>query len=284
MLLNFLTYHAPQSALEAAKLYASLPDVKILAGGTFLLNSLKLSKRKGRKTPQNVISLRKATDLKGIALSGDQLVLKAMTTVTELFESPLLTDNLSVIKTVCRNISSNPIRNMATVGGNLTCRYTWTELGAVLMALDADMHFLDGDGKASVISAEEFFKNAAKSDKLFTHVAVPKNKDIAVAYRRVAKSVNVDIPLFGVCLRTKFKGDSFSETKVTVNNGTAFAQRDTTLENFLNGASTKNGVAEEALAHLNTAIYDTRSDDYKKAMFRVSIRSAIRELIERRAS
>lgn len=281
MLLNSLTYHAPQTTQEAAKLYATLDDVKILAGGTFLLNNLKLNKRKGRKTPQNVISLRKASDLKGISISDNRLIVKAMTTVTELFESPLLTDNLAVLKTVCRNISSNPIRNMATVGGNLTCRYTWTELGAAVMALDGQLHFLDGEGKETAVSAEEFFKNAAKSDQLFTHISVPKDPARSVAYRRVKKSINVDIPLLAVCVTTRFQKDKFSDTRVTVNNGVAFAQRDTALEKFLNSASTNNGVAEEALENLTTAIYDTRSDDYKKEMFRVSLRGAIRELAER---
>jgi CO/xanthine dehydrogenase FAD-binding subunit len=282
MLLNSLTYHAPETIPEAAKLYATLKDVKILAGGTFLLNSLKLSKRKGRKTPQNVLSLRKIPELKGIAISGDRLIIKAMTTVTELFESPLLTENLSVLKTVCRNISSNLIRNMATVGGNLTCRYTWTELGAAVMALDGRMHFLDGDGQETTVAVEEFFKNAAKSDKLFTHISIPKDKTRSVAYRRVKKSINVDIPLLAVCVTTRFQNDKFSDTRVTVNNGVAFAQRDAVLEDFLNSASTKNGVAEKALKNLSTAIYDTRSDDYKKEMFRVSIQSAIQELVERR--
>ena len=104
MLLNPITYHAPASALDAAKLYATLPDARILAGGTFLLNSLKLLKRKGMKTPQNVISLKNVTDLKGISLEGDTLIVKSMTTITDLFNSPLLTDNFSVLHTVCRNI------------------------------------------------------------------------------------------------------------------------------------------------------------------------------------
>ena len=159
MLLNPLTLHLPKSALEAAKLFKELEDVKVLAGGTFLLNSMKLLKHKGTKTAKNVLSLAKAEDLKGIELKGGVLTIKAMTTITELFESPLTVDNLSVLHTVCRNISTTPIRNMATVGGNLTCRYTWTEMGAVMIALDAQMHFLSPEGKESVMPAEDFFKN-----------------------------------------------------------------------------------------------------------------------------
>jgi len=67
MLLNPLTLHTPTSVPEAVKLYTSLENVKIQAGGTFLLNSLKLLKKKGSKTPEHVISLRKVNELKGIS-------------------------------------------------------------------------------------------------------------------------------------------------------------------------------------------------------------------------
>lgn len=281
MLLNPVTLHTPNSVSEAATLYAGCQDARIIAGGTFLLNSLKLLKRKGAKTPQNIISLRKVADLRGIAADAQKMTIRAMTIINDLFDSELLTDNFKVFHTVCRNISTNPIRNMATVGGNLTCRYTWTEMGAVMIALDADMHFLGADGKEDVISAEQFFKNAARSEKLFTHVTIKRDPSAAIAYRRVKKTMHVDIPMLAVCVKTNFAESRFTNTRVTVNNGTAFAQRDYLLEKFLDSSTGSNGIAKEALDHLDTNIYDKRSDDYKKHMFRVSIKSAIEELVEK---
>jgi CO/xanthine dehydrogenase FAD-binding subunit len=281
MLLNSLKFYSPNTVVEAAKLYSTLEEVRLLAGGTFLLNSLKLLKKKGNKTPKHVISLRKIPELKGVSFTGEELTIKAMTIINDLFSSPVLKDNFSVLRTVCRNISTNPIRNMATVGGNLTCRYTWTELGAVMIALDAQMHFLGPDGKEEIISAEEFFKNSAKTNKIFTHVTIRRDQTASLAYRRVKKSSNVDIPLLAVCVKTHFRGDRFSNTRVTVNNGVAFAQRDLMLENFLNESSCQNGVGEDFIHHLDTNLYDTRSDDYKKAMFRVSLKSALRELVDK---
>ncbi|MDP2654462.1 MAG: FAD binding domain-containing protein [Candidatus Omnitrophota bacterium] len=282
MLLNPLTFHSPKTSAEASQLAASLPDVKILAGGTFLLNSLKLLKKKGTKTPQHVISLRKVDELRGIEADEKQLTIRAMTIINDLFDSPLLEDNFEILHTVCRNISTNPIRNMATVGGNLTCRYTWTEMGAVMIALDAQMHFVGADGKSVVMSADDFFKNNAKTDKIFTHVTIPRDKNARIAYRRVRKTMHVDIPLLAVCIRAHFQGDRFADTRVTVNSGTAFAQRDLVLEKFLNSAEAREGIAKEALDHLDVNIYDKRSDDYKKHMFRVSIKSMLEELLEKR--
>lgn len=278
MLLNPLTLHLPKTALEAAKLFKELEDSKVLAGGTFLLNSLKLQKVKGSKTAKNVLSLGQVQDLKGIELKDGVMTIKAMTTITDLFQSPLPKDNLKVLHTVCRNISTTPIRNMATVGGNLTCRYTWTEMGTVMMALEARMNFLSPEGKSSAMTPEDFFKNAARSEQLFTHVSIPHDPTAKVAYRRVKKTIHVDIPLLAVCVKTHFKGKQWTKTRVAINNGTAFAQRDTQLEDFLNTSTSSADLGKIALEHLTKEIYDTRSSDYKQHMFRISLKSAIDEL------
>ena len=283
MLLNPLTFHNPKTLEEAAKLYSTLPDSKLLAGGTFLLNNLKALKHKGLKTPKNIISLHHIPELKGISDDKEQLTIRAMTTITELFDSPLLTDNLAVLRTVCRNISTMPIRNMATVGGNLTCRYTWTELGAVLIALEANMHFVDFQGQEEINSAEDFFNRAAKTSKIFSRVTIKKDKTATFSYQRVKKSPNVDIPMLAVCIKTNFSGNRFAKTRVTVNSWTTFAKRDLILEEFLNKSTADQNTPTQALNHLDTSIYDTRSDDYKRAMFRVSIKNALSELIEKRS-
>lgn len=279
MLLRPLTFHSPQTALEAAKLQASLQgDSRILAGGTFLMNTLKLMKRKGTKTPNHVISLRKVKDLQGMSIEGQQLIIRSMTIIRDLFDAPLLTGNTQILRTVCRNISTEPIRNMATIGGNLTCRYTWTEMGAVMIALNATMHFIAADGKYEQVAAEDFFKNAARTDKIFSHVSIPILSEAKVAYRRVKKSPNVDIPLLSLCIQTEIKNGLLQNVRAGINNCVAFAQHDATLEAFLNGKPAQAELGEEALQHLDTQIYDTRSDDYKKHIFRVCLKDAINEL------
>jgi len=243
-----------------------------------LLNSLKLSKRKGNTTPEHIINLKKIDELKGVSEENGQLIIKSMTTINDLADSPLLTDNCAVFKIVCKNISTNPIRNMATVGGNLTCRYTWTEMPATMVGLDANLHFMGSDGKTETISARDFFKNAAKTKKIFTHVTISKDPTATIAYRRIKKSPNVDVPLLSLLIQTNFDGDQFTNTKVSINNCITFAQRDYKLEEFLNNRCRSEKIAEEALDHLDKTIYDTRSSDYKKYIFRVSIKDALNEL------
>lgn len=279
MLLKPFSLHTPQTLSEALELYKSLGDARLQAGGTFLLNNLKLFKKKDTKTPSHIISLGRIRELKGISAQEKTVTIKSMTTIDEIYHSPLLTDNLSVLRAAAENISTQPIRNMATIGGNLTCRYTWTEMPAVLTALDAQMHFADRQGKRDCVSAQEFFRNAAKTDKILTHVVVQKSPQSAAAYYRVKKTPYVDIPLLAVCVKSRIERKIFSDTIVAVNNGVAFAQRDRVLEDFLNGQACHEGIAEEALQHLDNAIYDERSTDYKQHMFRVAIRKSLTELM-----
>jgi len=284
MLLNTFTFHAPQSLSEAAKLFAELDNIKINAGGTFLLNNLKLLKKKGIKTPEHILSLRKIEELKGIFEKDDAIIIKSMTTIGDMLDSSLLKDNCAVLKEAAQNIATTPVRNMATVGGNLTCRYTWTELPAIMIGLNAQMHFIDSEGQEEVLESEEFFKNAAKTDKIFTYVTIQKESDALVNYQRVKKTPHIDIPLLTLVVKTTIKKKQFSNTRVSVNNGVDFAKRDHVLEEFLNQSSLDENLAEEALNHLDKTIYETRSTDYKKHMFRVSIKNAINELLDQKKS
>ncbi|MCK5014868.1 MAG: FAD binding domain-containing protein [Candidatus Omnitrophica bacterium] len=281
MLLNPFTFHAPKSLSQAVDLYSSLENVKLQAGGTFLLNNLKLLKRKGVKTPKHILSLKKAPELKGIFEEGGMLIIKAMTTMNELFDSPLLTGNMDVLKVAAKNIGTSQIRNMATVGGNLTCRYTWTEMPAIMVGLDADLYFTGQDGKQEILSAEEFFKASAKTDKIFTHAAIKKDPQALIAYRRVKKTPHLDIPLLSLLIKTNPDGKKFKNTRVAINNCVAFGQRDGKLESFIDQSTRSKTLAQEALNHLDEPIYDVRGSDYKKHISRVAIKDAIAGLMEK---
>ncbi len=283
MLLPPFQLYTPKTLKSALELYSSLSHVRLQAGGTFLFNNLKLLKKKGTKTPENILSLSCIHELRGIHSEGEKITIKAMTTIAEILESPLLGDpRLKALQTVCRDISTQPVRNMATLGGNLTCRYTWTEMPVAMIALQAQMHFVGTDGHEEVFLAEEFFSNAAKTNKILTHVTIKKDKNAAATYFRVKKSPYLDIPLLSICLKTNWNRNQFTETIVAVNNGTAFAQRDRLLEDFLNQKPCSEEIIEQAAAHMDKAIYETRSSDYKKHMFRVGIKTALKELTSNR--
>ncbi|MGE0267407.1 MAG: xanthine dehydrogenase family protein subunit M [Candidatus Omnitrophota bacterium] len=280
MLLNSFTFHAPKTIGELTGLYSKLENARLQAGGTFLLNQLKLLKRNGAKTPQHIISLQKINELKGISVEGNALVIKSMTAISDIYSHKQVAERLPLLKLVCKNISTQPIRNMATIGGNLTCRYTWTEMPAVTVGLGAKLYFIDESLKEQIIDPEEFFKNAAKTGLVLTKISFPLDPATRTAYRRVKKSQFVDIPLLSLIIRTTIKGTRFTDTRVALNNCVEFAQRDYALEEFLNSQPISARLGQEALDHITETIYDKRSSDYKKHMFRLSLKQAVNELTQ----
>lgn len=282
MLLNTFELHNPRSLDEAVKIYSKHDSIKIQAGGTFLLNSLKIMKKRGAKTPQNILNLAKIDELNGIEISPNKIVIKSMTSINQIFESKELLKTLPILKIICRNISTQPIRNVATIGGNLTCRYTWTEMPAVMIALKAQLHFTAKDRTESQLDVEGFFKESAKTDKILTAIEIPNNTNRRCVYQRATKTGTVDIPMLSLIISAAHNQKALTDVRFSVNNCTQFAQRDNILEDFLEGKTLTEETIKNALENIKTEIYDTRSTDYKQHMFRVSIKNALTDLMNQK--
>jgi len=160
-----------------------------------------------------ILSLKKITALRGISKNRKELIIKSMSTINDVFYSPHVTDNLAILRHVCRNIATNPLRNMATVGGNIASRYTWTELGAVLIALEAQLQFVGSDNKKERCLVENFFSHHAKTDKILESIIIKHNKAWSFTYRRIPKLSNVDIPLLAICLGATFRDHHFDDDR-----------------------------------------------------------------------
>ncbi len=279
MQLNPFTYYAPKILSDAIKLLAEFKDARLLAGGTFLINHLKKLKQKGLKTPKHIISLKKIEDLKGFYLEKDRLIIKPMTTFSEILTFNDLPQELSVLQTLAKGIGTTPIRNMATVGGNIMSRYTWTEMGAVLLALNTQLHFMNLHEKQETLSVEDYFKDNSKTIRILKAISIPVEKGRRAVYKRFTRSRTVDVPLLGICLSAILNNSRISHARVAVNNGMILAQRDVALENFLNQSKSTENLAEQAIGHWTSELYSAGSDDYKKMIFPVAIKQAIHELI-----
>jgi len=280
MQLNPFQLHKPQTVKEAALLFAQLPDAKLLAGGTFLINHLRLLKKKGLKTPTHLISLRHIAELKNIAHDqADRLSLGAMNTFSDLMRAALVINHLPNLITMCQKIGTTPIRNMGTLGGNLTCRYTWTEMGAVMMALDAQMHFTDKNGQEHSQSAADFYQTGARTDKIFTRVVIPNIQERKMSYRRIKRTLHLDIPILAVCVTAKTGHKQFTDTRVVINTGTTMPQRDQKLEGLLNGQNSSVETAEQISQNVDVTADYLAADEYKQDILKIAIRDAVADLI-----
>ncbi len=86
------------------------------------------------------------------------LKIGAMATMNQLEENPAVQDFAGGIISECAShVGTTPLRNMITIGGNITQLRVWSDLPAVLMALEAEIH-VTGEEIENSYPAEKFFE------------------------------------------------------------------------------------------------------------------------------
>lgn len=175
--------------LQAAK--QAWPEAKIAAGTT----DLALEYTQQLKPLNKLISLAKMRELKSIEEREHSLMIGAAVTLSHL--SPVLLKHFSDLNELIERFASLPIRNQATMGGNVANASPIGDLPPVLLALNASVICDDGDSTRSV-SIDEFFLNykqtALNNNEWISQIEIPLLDDnqIVRAYK-ISKRFEDDI-------------------------------------------------------------------------------------------
>ena len=108
-------YAAPGTAEDAARLLADYgPLAMAVAGGTDLFPNMK----RGQFTPKVLVALRNVEEASGLHANGG-LDIGALTTLSEVAASPVVNARWPAVARSAGLVSSPPLRNVGTIGGNL---------------------------------------------------------------------------------------------------------------------------------------------------------------------
>lgn len=209
-ILKDFTYHAPTTVKQALALLKKR-EALVLAGGTFLLNTLK----KTAKVPTDVVSLRRIRELVGIQESRDHVSIGTMTTLVDVAGDKVLAEYFPALVQACRQIATTPIRNMATIGGNIASRFFWVDLPAVLWALDAKLVLQTALGK-KVMSVEVFLTKKPTHASVLAEIILPK-RACRNFYFRHTRAMEVDIPSAALAFSACVKDGRLSGVRCVVN-------------------------------------------------------------------
>ena len=132
---------------------------KIIAGGTDLFVQ---KPDEILKTEHFFIADNKK--FKGITIKDNICEIGSATTVSELGESDILKNIFPKIKKYFNLISSEQIRNMATVAGNFVNASPIGDLSIFFIALNAKLYISTKDNKQRIIYLKHFFKDYKKVD------------------------------------------------------------------------------------------------------------------------
>ena len=112
-------YAHPNSQQEAIGLLSiNWGDAAVLAGGTDLISLMK----DYIVTPKRVVNIKNISELMGIHVGAQGVVIGALVTMDELLENATIQSEFPALTQAARGIASLQIRSMGTVGGDLCQR------------------------------------------------------------------------------------------------------------------------------------------------------------------
>jgi aerobic carbon-monoxide dehydrogenase medium subunit len=191
------TYVAAGSAAQAIDLLAEHgDDAKLLAGGHSLLPMMKLR----LAAPEVLIDIGRATDLSGITIDGDELVIGATTRHADVASSDLVKTDAPLLAHAASLVGDPQIRHRGTIGGSLAHADPAADMPMALVALGGRLE-LRGPNGTRMVEADDFFtgffETALEEGELISAVRVTRRPDEPWGYQKFVRRAN-DWAIVGV--------------------------------------------------------------------------------------
>jgi CO/xanthine dehydrogenase FAD-binding subunit len=165
-------YEAPRTLRDAVAVLASDPDAMVLAGGQSLVPAMNFRVA----TPSLLVDIQHVEGLKGIAIEGDTIVIKAMTRHRELELHPDVRRANPLIAETMQHVAHVPIRNRGTVVGSLCHADPSAEMPLLFVLLDGTL-IAAGPAGTRHIPAADFFQSflttARRQDEIVVEARLP---------------------------------------------------------------------------------------------------------------
>ncbi len=183
-------YVAADSAAHAIDLLASHgDDAKVLAGGHSLLPMMKLR----LAAPAVLIDITRATDLAGISIDGDELLIGATTRHAEVASADLVKTDAPLLAHAASLVGDPQIRHRGTIGGSLAHADPAADLPLALVALGGSLE-LRGPGGTRTVRADDFFtgyfETALDEGELLTAIRVRRQPGATWGYQKFVRRAN----------------------------------------------------------------------------------------------
>jgi len=271
-------YLAPTTLDEALTALAEHGDeAKIIAGGQSLLPVLRMR----LNAPEIVIDLGRIDGLSGVREDGEDLVIGAMTTHSEVGADPLVGQHAALLAKAIEHLADAQVRHRGTFGGALAHADPAGDLGAPALALDASFA-IAGPGGTRTVAAGEFFQDvfttAIGEGEILTEVRVPKHTGWGAHYEKFVR-VSHQWSIVAVAATVRADGGAIAEAAIGLTNMGSTPLRARAVEQALVGQPASEDVvrrAAEAAADGTNPPTDLNGDaDYRRHLATVLTRRAV---------
>jgi len=256
---------------------------RVLAGGTDLLIEWR---RPAAKSPQVVVDISPVGELHGITEAEDAVLVKPLTTHSQLLQSDVLRQFAPLLSSAAAGIGSPQIRNRGTVGGNLMNAATCADTVPPLVALGAVVTLQSAHGARRLNLADLFVKpyqTVAKPDEILTEIRFPKLPPKAgSAFIKLARRNTLSISRLSAAAVLQI-GEDGRIAAARIVPGAAFPtwRRVTEVEEMLAGEKPSGKLFAAAGAKVSEQMIKETgrrwSTDYKEPVLGVLVRRALEQ-------
>ena len=274
-------YAAPRTLREAIELLGSRGEgAKVISGGQSLIPLLKLR----LASPALLVDINGIPGLEYIRESDGLLRIGALTRVADLEASEQIKKRHPMIHDASGVIADPLVRNLGTIGGNLSHGDPVNDMPAVMLALDAEFVATGSAGERD-IRADGFFVDTfsvgLKQDEILTEVRIPlrplrsggaylKHEQKVADFATAGAAVQVTLDSKGVCTN--------AGVGLTAMGPTAIKAKE--AEEFLRGKTPADPEVVRETARLAVEASDPASDirgtaAYKKRVANILVTQAL---------
>jgi CO/xanthine dehydrogenase FAD-binding subunit len=133
--------------------------VHLIANGSDLINRI----QRRQVNPKTLIDISGLTEFNYVKKAGDLIKIGALTTISDLIDSPIIDSRHEVFREVAAKFGGPSIINVATVGGNICAASSSEDLLPVLLVLEAQVRMRSEHGER-VMRLEDFLKGKRVTD------------------------------------------------------------------------------------------------------------------------
>jgi carbon-monoxide dehydrogenase medium subunit len=279
-------YHQPESLDEALKLKTTNPDSHYISGGTDLM--VRINKKE--ICPGVLISLRSIPDLRGIT-NGKNFRIGAMTSISDLLRHKELHKTYPILIQAAKELGNVQIRNVATIGGNLSNGSPAADMATPLLVLEARVR-LQNAQKSRDLPVDKFFHGPGETalcpEEILAGVHLdtpdPHTKSLFLKKGRT----RMDLAVASVAVLIKTEGKRCLKARIAAGSVAPTPLRLFEVESLLEGSFLTKELLTEAQQRASQSvspISDIRSTaDYRRHLTGVLVKRALKRLLDKEFS
>lgn len=198
-----------KSVADAISLLQKHPEAKIIAGGSDVLIKL----REGKLAGCELVSIYGIDALRGISMEENGTIrILPLTSFSHITKNEIINEHIKVLGEAVDMVGGPQIRNIGTIGGNISNGVTSADSASTLHAWDAVVELTGPDG-VRTLPIKDYYVSAGrvalKQAELLTAIFIPKESYSGYKghYIKYAMRNAMDIATLGCSVNVKLSED-----------------------------------------------------------------------------